>query len=591
MDARVRDEIDPAYTTRALLLRFWRHYLARHLPLIVLAFALMAIEGGSLGVLSYSLKPMFDRVFVGGDLDLMWWLGAMILGLFVMRAVTGIAGRVITTRISQATSTTMQVDLLGHLMTLDSQFFQSNPPGALLDRVVGDTQAVQGVWRTVVGGIGRDVISLVSLLVVALAIDATWTLLAIVAAPTLILPTVALQRYIRRKSRQLRERSGDRSTRLSEVITGINPVKLNTMEDYQLDRFRRIVRDIVRGQIKMAGSRALMPGLIDLVTGVGFFLVLIIGGRDIVSGEKTVGDFMSFFTAMALAFQPLRRLGGIVGTFQTAAASLERVYRVFDTAPSITSPERPRAVPVGETGIRFEAVDFAYGDLPVLRGATFVAEAGSTTALVGPSGAGKSTVFNVLTRLADPQAGRVTIGGVDTREMSLADLRGLISVVTQDALLFDETVRENILLGRRDIDEARLAEVVEAAHIADFLPSLPLGLETPVGPRGSSLSGGQRQRVAIARALLRDTPILLLDEATSALDSASEAVVQQALEWLSDGRTTLVIAHRLATVADADRICVMEAGRVVEQGRHEELLAAGGVYSELYSLQFANAAE
>jgi ATP-binding cassette subfamily B protein/subfamily B ATP-binding cassette protein MsbA len=587
----VRDEIDPAYTTRALLLRFWRDYLARHLPLILLAFVLMAIEGGSLGVLSYSLKPMFDRVFVGGDLDLMWWLGAMILGLFVMRAVTGIGGRMITTRISQATSTTMQVDLLRHLMTLDSQFFQSNPPGALLDRVVGDTQAVQGVWRTVVGGIGRDVISLVSLFLVALAIDAKWTLLAMIGAPSLILPTIALQRYIRRKSRQLRERSGDRSTRLSEVITGINPVKLNMMEDYQLARFRRIVRDIVRGQIKMAGSRALMPGLIDIVTGVGFFLVLIIGGRDIVSGEKTVGDFMSFFTAMALAFQPLRRLGGVVGTFQTAAASLERVYRVFDTAPSITSPAQPQPVPVGRTEIRFEAVDFAYADLPVLRGATFTAEAGATTALVGASGAGKSTVFNVLTRLADPQNGRVTIGGVDTREMSLADLRGLISVVTQDSLLFDETVRENILLGRRDVDAARFAEVLEAAHIADFLPSLPLGLDTPVGPRGSSLSGGQRQRVAIARALLRDTPILLLDEATSALDSASEAVVQRALERLSEGRTTLVIAHRLATVSDADKICVMAAGRVVEEGRHADLLAGGGIYADLYTLQFADAAE
>lgn len=586
----MRDEVDQAYTTRTLLLRFWRGYLSRHVPLIVAAFVLMAIEGGSLGVLSYSLKPMFDRVFVGGDLELMWWLGGMIFGLFVVRAITGIAGRMITTRVSQSTSTTMQVDLLRHLMSLDSQFFQTNPPGALLDRVVGDTQAVQGVWRTVVGGIGRDVIALVSLLLVALAIDAKWTLLAMIGAPSLILPTIALQRYIRRKSRQLRERSGDRSTRLSEVITGINPVKLNMMEDYQLARFRRIARDIVRGQIKMAGSRALMPGLIDLVTGLGFFLVLVIGGRDIVAGDKTVGDFMSFFTAMALAFQPLRRLGSVVGTFQTAAASLERVYRVFDTHASITSPSRPRTLPVGQTEIRFDAVDFAYGDLPVLRGATFTARAGATTALVGPSGAGKSTVFNVLARLADPQDGRVTIGGIDTREMSLADLRGLISVVTQDAMLFDETVRENILLGRRDVDEARLAEIVEAAHVSDFLPNLPAGLDTPVGPRGSSLSGGQRQRVAIARALLRDTPILLLDEATSALDSASEAVVQAALERLSQGRTTLVIAHRLATVSDADRICVMQSGRVVEEGRHAELLAAGGAYAELYTLQFADAA-
>jgi subfamily B ATP-binding cassette protein MsbA len=586
-----KDEIDPAYTTRALMARFWRDYLWQHTGWIAIAFVLMTIEGGSLGVLSYTLKPMFDRVFVGGDVNAMWWVGLVILGLFMLRATTGILGSIITTRISQNTSTVMQVDLLRHLMALDSQFYQINPPGALMDRVVGDTGAVQGVWRTVVGGIGRDIVSLVSLFVVAVAIDPWWTLLAMIGAPALIIPTVALQRYIRRKSRQLREQSGHRSTRLSEVFHGIDPVKLNRMEEYQLSRFEKIVRIIVRGNIKMAGSRALMPGLIDLMTGLGFFLVLVIGGRDIISGDKTVGDFMSFFTAMALAFQPLRRLGGVVGTFQTAAASLERVYRVMDTEPSITSPPKPRSVPVGKTEIRLTDVHFAYSDLPVLRGATLTARAGETTALVGASGAGKSTVFNVLTRLADPQSGSVTIGGVETRDMALEDLRGMISVVTQDALLFDETVCENVLLGRRDVSEARLAEILEAAHVADFLPNLPNGLDTRVGPRGSGLSGGQRQRVAIARALLRDTPILLLDEATSALDAASEAVVQAALERLSEGRTTLVIAHRLATVRDAAKIIVLASGRVVEEGRHDELIAQGGVYSDLYSLQFAEAAD
>jgi subfamily B ATP-binding cassette protein MsbA len=573
------------------MVRFWRGYLRRHSGWIAIAFILMTIEGGSLGVLSYTLKPMFDRVFIGGDTTAMWWGGSVILGLFVLRAVTGISSSMITSRISQRTSTSMQVDLLRHMMALDSQFYQSNPPGALMDRVVGDTGAVQGIWRTIVGGIGRDIVSLVSLFVVAIAIDPKWTLLAMVGAPALILPTVTLQRYIRRKSRQLREKSGHRSTRLNEIFHGINPVKLNLMEDYQLSRFEKIVREIVSGNIKMAGSKALMPALIDLVSGIGFFLVLVIGGRDIIADEKTVGDFMSFFTAMALAFQPLRRLGGVVGTFQTAAASLERVYRVFDTAPSITSPPSPKPVPVRNTEIRLEDVHFAYADLPVLRGASFVARAGETTALVGASGAGKSTVFNVLTRLADPQGGRVTIGGVETRDLALSDLRRMISVVTQDALLFDETVRENVLLGRTDVNETHLAQVLEAAHVSDFLPNLSDGLETRVGPRGSSLSGGQRQRVAIARALLRDTPILLLDEATSALDAASEAVVQAALERLSEGRTTLVIAHRLATVRDAAKIVVMVSGRVVEEGRHEDLVARGGVYSDLYSLQFADAAE
>ncbi|MBM9595809.1 ABC transporter ATP-binding protein [Roseitranquillus sediminis] len=574
-------------TTFALVRRLWRDYLRAHSAWIALAFGLMVIEGSTLGLLSYALKPMFDRVFVGGETDMMWIVGTGILMLFVIRAVTGIASRMITTRISQTSATEMQIDLLRHLMALDTQFFQKNPPGSLMERVVGDTGGVQGLWRTIVGGVGRDMIALVSLFVVAVAIDPVWTLLALVAAPALILPTLALQRYIRRKSRQMRLQSGRRMIRLSEIFQGINPVKLNLMEGYQLGQFEAIVQNLVRNQIKMAGMKGLLPGLIDLVTGVGFFFVLIVGGRDIIAGEKTVGDFMSFFTAMALAFQPLRRLGTTAGVFQVAAANLERLYELFDEKPTIVSPPSPAKVPVGQTEIELGGVHFAYGDLPVLHGASFVAEAGKTTALVGPSGAGKSTVFNVLTRLADPQFGNVTIGGVDTRELSLEDVRGLVSVVTQDALLFDETIRENILLGRTDVDEARLREVVEAAHVADFLDQLPQGLATPVGPRGSSLSGGQRQRVAIARALLRDTPILLLDEATSALDAASEAVVQAALERLSEGRTTLVIAHRLATVRDADKIVVMQGGHVVEEGRHEDLITRGGLYARLYELQFS----
>ena len=231
----------------------------------------------------------------------------------------------------------------------------------------------------------------------------------------------------------------------------------------------------------------------------------------------------------------------------------------------------------------------AYGGQPVLRGLTLTAEAGRATALVGASGAGKSTVFNLLTRLVDPDEGEVTLGGVPVGAMDLPTLRGLISVVSQDALLFDETIRENILLGRTDVSEARLMDVVEAAHVADFLPGLARGLDSPAGPRGSALSGGQRQRVAIARALLRDTPVLLLDEATSALDTRSEAVVQQALDRLSVGRTTLVIAHRLSTVRAAHRIVVMDQGRAVDEGRHEELLARGGLYAELYALQFREA--
>jgi len=575
---------DP-YSSRTLMRRLWHGYLKHHKWWMTLALILMVIEGSTLGILSYMLQPMFDNVFAAGNKQAVWWVGGIIFGLFVVRAITQLAQKTIMTHIAQKTSTAMQVDLLRHLMRLDSVFFQKNPPGALMERVQGDTAAVQSVWGIIISGAGRDTVSLVSLLGLALSIDWVWTLVAVIGAPLLVVPVYVLQKYIRRKTSHMREQSSLRSTRLDEVFHGINPIKLNLLEEYQANRFASIIDRIVMAEVKTAASRAMIPSLIDIITGLGFFGVMIVGGQDIIEGEKTIGQFMSFFSAMALAFQPMRRLGSISGIWQVAAASLERLYRLFDTEPSITTPAKP-VKPVNNKTLVLQNVTFAYDNTPVLNGTTLTAEAGKTTALVGASGAGKSTIFNVLTRLVEPQSGTTTIGGIPINELALTDLRGMFSVVTQDALLFDETLRENILLGRTDVTDEQLKDALDAAHVSDFLDKLPNGLDTPAGPRGSNLSGGQRQRVAIARAILRDTPILLLDEATSALDAQSEAVVQKALERLSKGRTTLVIAHRLSTIQSADKIVVMERGRVVDQGTHEELLAGGGIYAELHRLQF-----
>jgi ATP-binding cassette subfamily B protein/subfamily B ATP-binding cassette protein MsbA len=277
----------------------------------------------------------------------------------------------------------------------------------------------------------------------------------------------------------------------------------------------------------------------------------------------------------------------MAGIWQVAATSLTRIFKLFDTVPSIGNPARPVVPDPANTGIVLTDVHLSYGDHDVLRGLSFSAEPGQTTAIVGPSGAGKSTIFNLLTRLVDPGTGTVTIGTIPVTDMELSALRDLFSVVSQEATLFDETIRENVLLGRSDIARNTLQGTLAAAHVSDFADQLPEGLETPAGPRGSSLSGGQRQRVAIARALIRNAPILLLDEATSALDATSEALVQEALDKLSAGRTTLVIAHRLSTVRRADKIIVVDRGKVVEQGTHETLLAQNGLYAGLCRLQFS----
>ena len=572
------------YASRTILAWLWRGYLRPHWPPLLLAAAFMVAEGGALGLLAWTIEPMFDRIFVGGETGAIPLVGGVVMGLFALRAVSSVVQRVLMTRVAQRSVTAMQTDLVGHLMGLGAAFHGAMPPGALMERVQGDTLAVLTVWNTLIQSVARDAVALASLMAVAFVMAPVWTLVALVGVPLLVLPTVLLQRYVRRKTLALRERAAQRSVRLSEIFHGIAPITLGGMEAYQLARFRRLVDGIVRAEVRMSAGRATLPALIDLTTGVGFLAVLMVGGREVASGDKTLGEFMAFFTAMALAFQPLRKLGATAGLWQTAAASLERLMRLFDARAAITAPARPAPVPEGAPEIRFEAVSFAYGEAPVLRGASFVAPAGRTTALVGPSGAGKSTAMSLLARLVDPVEGRILWDGVPLTAFDPAALRAALAVVSQEAMLFDETIRENVTLGR-DVPEAALRRAVETARVAEFADALPRGLDTPAGVRGSALSGGQRQRVAIARAALREAPVLLLDEPTSALDARSEALVQEALARLARGRTTIVIAHRLATVRAADRIVVLDAGRVADHGTHDELAARGGLYAQLLALQ------
>ena len=577
---------DDSYTSAQLMRWLWRDYLKKHTGLMAIAVIFMIIEGSTLGVLAKLMEPMFDRVFVGGDQGALVWVGLVLVAIFALRALATVVQKVLLTRVAQRTAADLRIDLLDRMMQQDGAFHQSHPPGFLVQRVQSDVNAVGNVWRAFITGAGRDLVGLVILMGVAIAIDPIWALLAMVGVPLMVLPAAIAQRFVRARSREARDIGASLSTRLDEVFHGIVQIKLNALEDYQARQYRELTRTFIRTEVRAAFGNSAIPAMIDIMSGIGFMAVIVYGGSEIIAGNKTIGEFMTFFTSLGFMFSPLRRLGAISGLWQMAAAALERIKELLDAPLHLRSPDKAQAAPDGPPDVTLTDVSLSYGDTKVLNGLDLTAKAGQTTALVGASGAGKSTIFNLLTRLVDPQSGSVRIGGVDTSAMTIPDLRGLFSVVTQEALLFDETLRENIVLGRENVTDEELDRVLKAAHVADFLPQLEQGLETRVGPRGSALSGGQRQRVVIARALLRDTPILLLDEATSALDAQSEQVVQDALDRLAKGRTTIVIAHRLSTIRSADKIVVMDRGRVTDEGTHDELMERGGIYADLYRLQY-----
>jgi len=576
----------PHTSSRVLMSWLWRDYLRPHIGLLLIAMVFMLLEGSMVGAVSYMMQPMFDEVFVNGNSGALGWVSLTFLVIFSVRGVAGVAQKVLLTRISQDTAAHLRKDLLARLIRQDTAFHQVHPPGFLIQRVQTDVSAVNHVWQVIITGAGRDMVALVVLIGVAVNVDWRWTAVMLIGVPLLLLPIAMAQRYVRKKAALARDLGATLATRLDEVFHGIVPIKLNNLEDYQVGRFSGHMDGFVRSEVRASFGTASITGLIDVMAGLGFMGVLLYGGAEIIEGKKTVGEFMSFFTAIGLAFDPMRRLASVSGTWQVAAAALDRLKELMDAPIRLVSPANPVPPPTGLPEIRLQDVKLRYGDATVLPGLSLTVEAGKTTALVGASGAGKSTVFNLLTRLVDPQEGEVSVGGVAVRDMALEDLRGLFSVVSQEALLFDETLRENILLGRTDVTDEELQPVLDAAHVSDFLSKLPEGLDTLVGPRGSALSGGQRQRVVIARALLRDTPVLLLDEATSALDAQSEKVVQTALDKLAGGRTTLVIAHRLSTIRNADKIVVMERGKVIDEGSHSDLLARGGIYADLYRLQY-----
>ncbi|MCY4006274.1 MAG: ABC transporter ATP-binding protein [Rhodobacteraceae bacterium] len=573
----------------AYLVRWvWQNYLRRQLPRLLGAAAFMTVQGGMLGVLSYLMRPVFDEVFAEQDRGALIFVGLGVCAAFVVRGTSGFIQRVMMSAVGERMKFDVQQDLMLRILMLDKRFFEDNPAGDLIQRVKNDIGSVQSVWQGAIAPGFRDTISVGTLVVVALSIDWTWTLIALAGIPLLASPVFLLQKVTRKYSLRAAVANAGIIIRLEEILQNIREIKLYRAEKSQQTAFVQTADVVKRATVRTEAAVASVPMLVDYIAGLGFLGFLLVAGNDVISGEKTVGQFMSFFTAVILLFDPVKRLGNLLSAWQNLKVALERIYAVYSSTPTIIDPDEPEE-PVDRADgleVEFDRVALRLNGKSIIRNLSFIAEAGKVTAIVGPSGAGKTTVFNLLTRIIDPDEGEIRVGGQDIRSVRLAALRSRMAFVAQDSGIFDESIRDNILFGNSEAKAAQFEQVAEAAQVTEFALESEEGYDARCGPRGELLSGGQRQRVSIARALLRDVPILLLDEPTSALDLESEKRVQEAILDLAHGRTVIVIAHRLSTVKTADKIVVMRDGDIVEQGVHDELLAQEGLYSSLYRIQF-----
>ncbi|MGH6719646.1 MAG: ABC transporter ATP-binding protein, partial [Alphaproteobacteria bacterium] len=569
----------PAGGRASPIARLIRSEVRPHLGRLAFAGLLMAVGAATTGGYAWVIEPVLNDIFVARDGALLVVVPALIVGLFALKGLAGYGETVLLNRVGQRIVADLQTKLYAHLVRLDLAFFYATPSGELVARFTNDANYVRAAVSNALTGMVKETLTVVALVAVMFYQD--WGLAAVsfFAFPLALVPVVGIGRRMRRASFRAYDTVGRFSAFLVETIQGVRQIKAYGMEAHEARRAQVLSDELFRRITKTLRVKALAGPIMETLAGVAIAVVVLYGGSQVVAGATTPGAFFSFVTALLLAYQPMKSIANLNNAVQEGVAAAERLFAVMDRAPAVAEAAGARALVVKAGAIRFDDVHFAYGERTALNGASFEVPAGHTVALVGPSGAGKSTVLNLILRFFDADAGLVTIDGQDVRGVTFASLRAALALVAQDATLFNDTVRANIRYGRPGASEADVAAAARAAAAHDFIAALPEGYDTVVGEQGIALSGGQRQRIAIARAMMRDAPILLLDEATSALDPESEQALQVALDHLKLGRTTLVIAHRLATVLAADTIVVMDRGRVVERGRHAELMARGGVYA------------
>jgi len=573
-------------TSLVLIRRLFQGYLKPHISGFVVASIFMALAAATTGGLAKMIEPIVNQLGKGHSDMYVLGLGGIILAIFTVRGIATYFHTVIMNRIGQRIVTDVQQEMHRHLLRADMAFFHANASGTLISRLTNDVAVMRQAVGECMTSTFKGGLTLAFLIGVMFYQDWKLATAAFFVFPLSALFVAGIGKHMRRYSAKTQEAISQFSSFLSQVFQGMRHVKAYGMEDVEHERIKGVTEAVYTLALKGYHVSALANPMAEILSGLAIITVILYGNWQVEKGLTTTGALFSFITAFILAYDPIKRTAKVNGQLQAGLAAAERVFQLLDTRPEIVDCPDAKPLDVTSYSVGIEDVVFCYADgSEALDHVTITVPPGKTVAIVGPSGAGKSTIINLIPRFYDVISGRITISGMDVRDVTLASLRQHLALVSQETALFDDTVRANIAYGKRGATREEIEAASEAAFADGFIRELPQGYDTIVGEHGVKLSGGQRQRIAIARAMLRNAPILLLDEATSALDNESERAVQAALKRLQEGRTTIVVAHRLSTIVDADRIVVMERGHVVEEGTHTDLMAAGGVYARLYGMQ------
>ncbi|SHM43708.1 ATP-binding cassette, subfamily B [Roseibium suaedae] len=568
-------------------------YLKRYRTMTFMALTALVAAAVFTLILPTAVRRMIDQGFSGDNPGLINSYFGMLLGVVAALAAASAIRYFLVMWIGERVVADLRADVFSHLTRLSASFYDKSRSGEILSRLTADTTQIKSAFGASASQAMRNLVMCIGSSVMMVITSPHLSVIVLAAIPVILVPLVGFGRKVRKRSRAAQDTLADSAAYAGEMLSSVRILQAFTQEETASARFAAAANTAFHAARTATLARAFLTGFAIFIIGASIVAVLWIGANSVLAGTMTGGELSQFLLYSILAAGSLATLSEIWGELSSAAGAAERLAELLEITPEIDAPAQPRPLPGAHNApIEFQSASFSYqgaADRPVLKNVSLTIKPGETVALVGPSGAGKSTLFHLLTRFYDPVDGAVTFNGINLKDLDPQDLRHNIALVPQDAAIFAETIAENIGFGRVGASRQEIESAAKAASAHDFIMALPEGYDTMVGERGVTLSGGQKQRLTIARAILRDAPVLLLDEATSALDAESEHLVQGALDRLMQGRTTLVIAHRLATVLKADRIIVMDAGQIVETGTHRDLVAANGLYAKLARLQFDTA--